>query len=106
MSFHKETIVEKSKKEHTCEACGSKIAINDNYHKHAGVYDLNFYTYKLCTQCDIIIKKEYSANGGEAIDISEHYWQIDPVAEYLPYFEKIKNKSPKIESIIERWKKD
>lgn len=52
MDFYKERLIRASKKEHSCELCGGKIAKGEMYRKRVGVWEGEFYDIKLHTICD------------------------------------------------------
>ena len=50
-SFHSETVV-KARIWHTCKGCGEWIPPGSYYARIAGVFEGDFYTAKLCPECE------------------------------------------------------
>jgi hypothetical protein len=43
----------KARKQHRCDECGRHITVGETYHRHAGVYDGDFFTNASCAHCAV-----------------------------------------------------
>lgn len=71
MSFHKEVLVKKTRKQYVCDGCLDKIPIGFEAKRGAGVFQGDFYNYIICIPCDNYLQSscDFLENGWREGDI-------------------------------------
>lgn len=69
--FYSTQKIKKARKEHTCKCCNTNIQIGEPYEIHAGKYEGNFFTFKICPICSKILDYWCYELGHQEFDLSE-----------------------------------
>lgn len=96
--------IKKTRKEHTCDCCKSIIQKGEEMIRYAGVYEGDFFTSKLCPQCDKIIEiycDKYETNEWCMNEVLGEVWSLPEVQKL---FKEMKHPSDFVKSCIEEYK--
>ena len=77
--FFSTQTTKKTRKEHICDCCGSTIEKGEELIRYAGVYCGDFFSSKLCPQCDKIIQiycDTYGTNEWRMNEILGEVWNL------------------------------
>ena len=98
--FFSHHLIKKTRKEHTCDCCGSIIEKGEELVRYAGVYEGDFFSSKVCPQCDKIIDfycDEFDTNEWCISEVIGEVWIYKEVYELL---KQIKHPSSYVKDCI------